>query len=227
MFGKKFLVSLVAAGSSVTLSVPAFAGLKEGDMAFKVGGAYIVPDESSLKLETRKEVKFKKDTNPVTAGVDFLFMATDEIGINLGTSFPAKVKQKVSFNGYKGSYEYKIWPWHATAQYFFLTPQDEFRPYIGAGFHYTDFKDSKIDGHDLKKVDFDKEYGFLFQVGGVFNFDDDMFIDASARYFYLEPDGHAHTKVQTSPQEVEIKSYKIKSYKINPWMFNISFGMKF
>ncbi|MTI14414.1 OmpW/AlkL family protein [Sansalvadorimonas verongulae] len=227
MFGKKFLVSLAVAGGAAAMSVPASAGVSEGDLAWKFGLAYIVPDENTIKWyeEANHELhrdKLKKDKNPITLSFDLVYMATDEIGINCGTSYPAKVKQKVSGTD-KGKYEYDIMPLHVTAQYYFMMPQDEFRPYVGAGVHYTYMKSFKIDHKDYDKIDFDKDYGYVLQVGGIFNLDDDLFVDASARYFYLKPEGKADVK----PEHEHTRKVKVKDYKINPWMFNVSFGMKF
>ena len=221
------MVPLLAAGGAMGLSTGALAGLSEGDMAVKIGGAYIVPDESSIEWRgngTISKSKLKKDTNPFTAGIDLLVMATDDIGINFGTSWPAKIKQKgTDSNGDRFNYEYELWPWHATLQYYFMKSQDEFRPYVGAGLHYSNLDKFKLGSQKVDKIDFDNEYGFLLQFGGIFNIDDNMFVDASARYFYLEPDGKAKIKFKSGDPTFK---GKVKDYKINPWMFNISFGLK-
>ena len=224
---RKFVKPLLAAGGVLCLSTTALAMHHEGEMAVKVGGVYIVPDDSSVEWtgpdgESAK-AKLKEDTNPFSASIDLLVMATDEIGVNFGTIWPAKVKQKTTADdGTRGEYEYRMWPWHVTAQYYFMTPQDMFRPYVGAGLHYTNLDKFKIDHQSIDKVELDNEYGFLLQVGGIYNIDDSMFVDFSARYFYLEPDGK--TKVRIDDETVR---GKVKDYKINPWMFNISFGFKF
>ena len=228
---KKFVAPLLTAGGAMCLSASALAGLQEGDMAGKIGGVYIVPDDSSIKWVkdgASEKAKLKKDSNPFSLSLDLLVMATDEIGINFGTVWPAKVKQKsTDSDGDKGKYEYKMWPWHATLQYYFMTPQDEFRPYVGAGLHYTNLDKFKVDSTKLEKVDLDNEFGFLFQVGGVYDIDDSIFVDFSARYMFLEPDGKTKVRFKKEDGSKETIRVKVKDYKINPWLFNVSVGFKF
>ncbi len=223
-FNQKLCGALLVAGSAFAFSAPTQAGLQEGDMMGKIGIQYIIPEETSVKLGNSPKAKLKKDDDPIAFSVDFLLMASDELGVNLGGTFPAKIKQKVEYPGGNGSYEYKMIPLHATLQYYFLTPQDDFRPYIGAGLHYTDLKDFKIDHHKVEKLELDKTYGFLFQFGGVFDISDNLFIDASARYMFLEPDGKARIKLEKGDHTAKPK---VKDYKINPWLLNASIGIKF
>ena len=228
MLMKKY-VPLMAVGAMAALPYSASAGLGEGDIAGKVGGVYVAPNETSPKIE-RVEFKLKKDKDPVTLSFDVLAMVSDEIGVNLGTTLPAKVKQKARTlnNDAKSDVDFNLMPLHATLQYYFLTPDDTFRPYLGAGLHYTIMDKFKIGHANLKKIEFDNTFGFLFQVGGVFALDDTMFVDMSARYFYLEPNGKAHVRFGTGPGETprNVKA-KVKNFDLNPWVFNVSFGVKF
>ena len=220
---KNTLVALLSAGGLVG-SLPASAVLKEGESAIKVGGVYVVPNDASLKIGENKSdlstIKTKEDTNPFTLGLDLLFMATNEVGINFGTVWPATVKQKaIDATDATAKLEYEYWPWHATVQYYFMTPQDDFRPYVGVGLHYTKLSDYKINHQDIPDFDIDDEFGVLFQFGGVYTIDESLFVDFSARYFYLEPKGKIHIH--------DFGKFKVKDMDINPWVFNVSVGMKF
>ena len=226
MLCKKAIVPLLTSVGMLS-SLPAVADLQEGDVAVKLGGVFVRPNAPSpnVEFDGRKETfKLKKDKDPVTLGLDVLMMADDNIGVNVGTIFPAKVKQKVETAERSGTLEYKLLPLHATLQYYFMTPQDDFRPYIGAGAHYTFIQDLKIGHEKVKKLTLDHEFGFVMQFGGVVSLDQNMFIDMSARYLYLEP-GDGKT-VYRKPGGGHDKG-KIKKLDINPWLFNVSFGMKF
>ncbi|CAM3612130.1 OmpW/AlkL family protein [Parendozoicomonas haliclonae] len=230
---KTILASVIAAGATIGGMQSASAALQEGDAAVMVGGSYIYMNETSYKFrpdgqaEYNTKVKLKKDKDPFTASLDFLIMATDDIAVNVGTSWPATVKRKLKdpVDGNAGKSQYKIMPFHVLGQYYFLPPQEELRPYVGFGLHYTHFSDFKSGSEKWDKVEFDKSYGVVGKLGLVFNIDEESFIDASASWYYLEPDGKVKLKDPGGSATGDIKG-KLKDAKMNPWIFNVSFGFK-
>ncbi len=221
---RRNLLPLFAAGC---ISMNAMADLQEGDFAGKVGGAYIMQSESSLKFDDAPrglKVDTKSDENAFAVNIDALYMVTDNIAVNLGTFWPSELKSKVKGSGDK--FKYKIWPSYLTAQFYLNDPGEEFRPYIGAGAHYTKVSDVQSDNGTFGKSDLDGSFGFLGQVGGIYNINETMFIDLSARYMMMSADGKVDYKGVDDQDKAISGEAKVKDFKIDPWVFNLSFGMK-
>ncbi len=237
---KKTLVPLATASALLGGIPSAQAVLKAGDMAGQIGVSYMLVDDASAKWKNAgainslvgyDKLKFKKDGNPVTTSFDFLYMFTNEIGLDFGLVWPAEIKQKLKhphdagMATYDGKYRIDIMPVHLTGRWFFMTPQDNFRPYVGLGAHYTDFRKAKINDVKFDKIHLDKNYGVLGQLGAVYELDDMAFVDGSFSYYYLKPDGKARMKDQATGQTIH--HAKLSGAKINPMVFNISLGIKF
>ena len=233
---KKTLALLIMAGLMGSVS-SAQAVLKEGDFAGSVGATYMLFDDSHIKFTgasaaaagfpTDQKVKFKTDDHGTTMSVDLLYMVTDDIGIDLGIFWPANVKQKVRHpdSTTEGKYEFDIMPVHLSGRYFFMSPQDSLRPYVGLGAHYTDIRKGKIRDEKLHKVNLDKTYGWLGQIGLVYGLSDMTFVDASVSYYDLEPDGDG--KVKEASTRTTYHKVKVKDAQLSPVVFNISLGLHF
>lgn len=231
---KKTLALLITAGLMGGIS-SAQAVLKEGEFAGSVGATYMLFDDSQIKFTglsaaqagfpIDQKVKFKNDDHGTSMSFDVLYMVTNDIAIDFGLFWPATVKQKVRHPDVTtdGKYHFDIMPVHLSARYFFMSPQDSLRPYVGLGGHYTDFRKAKIRDERVHKMNLDKSYGWLGQVGLVYGLSDLTFVDASVSYYDLEPDGDAKFKIGGTTYH----KVKVKDAKLSPVVFNISLGLRF
>lgn len=89
-------------------------------------------------------------------------------------------------------------PFHLMLQYHF-TPQNAFRPYVGAGIHHTIFFDK--DGPVFNTLrDFPADTGGVLQVGFDYSLNKDYFLNFDVKKFYLKTDvlpGAGGPKIET------------------------------
>ncbi|MRI33444.1 hypothetical protein EOPP23_10650 [Endozoicomonas sp. OPT23] len=229
---RRNLLPLIAAGC---VSINAFADLKEGDFAGKIGGAYIMPSDASVKVEgvpdqdgkiQGHKLDTKRDESAISVNIEALYMVTDNIAVNIGTFWPSEIKSKLGGSD-SAKFKYKVWPSYIAAQFYLNDPGEEFRPYVGAGVHYTKVSDVQTDNGAFGKSDMDGSFGLLGQVGGIYNINETMFVDFSARYMMMEAEGKLDYQFTGTGNKKYSGKGKVKDFKIDPWVFNVSFGVKF
>ncbi|GAA4650779.1 outer membrane protein OmpW [Kistimonas scapharcae] len=213
---RKVLIPVVAAGSLLASASQVYA-LQEGDFAIKAGASYIKPDDLKIKMKTSHE-HYKATTDEEWAmDISALMMATDDFGIEVGTYWPTKFKSKLK-SPHTGKVDYKMMPITATAQFYMMDKNEPIRPYIGAGAALTRFSSEKFkEGTTNTKLKIDDNWGWTFQAGAVFDMDDQLFIDASARYVAMELKG----KIKGT------NGGKFKKSDLDPWIFSINGGIRF
>ena len=232
---KNTLALFITAGLMGGVS-SAQAVLKEGDFTGSVGATYMLFDDSHIKFTgvdaaaagfpVNEKVKFENDDHGTSMSFDVLYMVTNDIGIDFGLFWPATVKQKVRHPDATtdGKYQLDVMPVHLSARYFFMSPQDSLRPYVGLGGHYTDFRKAKIRDVKLHKINLDKSYSWFAQIGLVYGLSDLTFVDASISYYDLKPDGDGKVTVDNGATYHKVK---VKNAQLSPTVFNISLGLKF
>lgn len=217
---RKVLIPVVAAGSLLASASQVYA-LQEGDFAIKAGASYIKPDDLKVKMKTGDREHYKATTDEEwTMDISVLMMMTDDLGIEVGTFWPAKFTSKVKNQSYK--VEYEMMPITATAQFYLMDRNEPVRPYAGLGVAFTRFSSEKVKGTTgSNKLSVDDNWGWTFQVGAVFDIDDQIFIDASARYIAMELEG----KAPGLPNQNG--TGKFKKSDLDPWVFSVNGGIRF
>ncbi len=225
---KKGMIPLLATFAVMGGGGHALAGPMEGDTSAMIGLSYVYPKDTSFKwhdsTSQTQKIKVKRDSSSYTGSLGLRVMATDDIGLDFGTSWSSKVKQKLIHGTDTYKLQYKIMPWHIAGQYFLMMPSDMVRPYVGFGLHFTEISKSKVtnNANKISKIDIDNEYGLVAQLGALFSIDEEAFINVSASYFNLEPDGKI-TSIKSDNGKAKAKTKKID---LSPWLFNISVGFK-
>lgn len=98
-----------------------------------------------------------------------------------------------------------------SVQYHFL-PDQQIRPYVGAGLNYTYFFDEQLnDGNTLKLTD---SFGFALQAGLDYQINNNWSVGADIRYADINTD-------------VKINNVKVGSVDVDPTVYSLNLGYRF
>ncbi|MGL6124104.1 MAG: outer membrane protein OmpW [Shewanella sp.] len=201
--------TLLAAGFSASVSAH-----QAGGIIVRAGVAVVAPNESSDPVAIFGEFKVSNNTQ---VGLNFGYMLTDNIGIELLAATP--FSHDVSLGGTKIA-ETKHLPPTLVLQYYFGDAQSTLRPYIGAGVNYTKFFDNKftndLDGA-LTDLDMSDSWGLAAQVGLDYQVNKNWLVNGSVWYAKIDTD----VKFNLGPDAVTIGT------DIDPWVYMVSVGYTF
>lgn len=141
---KSLLASLMLAG--VTLS-PLAAAYQDGEWVLRVGPTLVEPDEDSGNIKIRRPDLGTVDQAQVGVGTDTqlgvtaTYMITSHIGVELlaATPFEHKIEGAGALSGLDGLAKVRQLPPTLTLQYYPLSADSKFQPFLGAGINYTYF----------------------------------------------------------------------------------------
>lgn len=210
---KKILSGLITASLlSATLAVPAFAH-QQGDIIVRAGAIMVAPNESSGDVLGYGE--FEVNDN-IQLGLNFTYMATDNIGIELVAASP--FKHEVSLGDLGVIAEVNQLPPTLLAQYYFGDSGSKFRPYVGAGVNFTVFFDTKFnDTTGLQDLDLSNSVGLAAQIGMDYKINEKWLVNASVMYADISTDVTFNDGTT---------DYKIKT-DIDPLVYMVSVGYVF
>lgn len=170
----KASVSMIALG--VALASGSAMAYEKGDMVLRAGAAMVAPDESSSTLRLNgtsladTSVEVDDDTQ---IGLTGLYMLSNNIGLELLAATP--FSHTVSAKGLEGLgvdkvADVKHLPPTLSVQYFPMSSDSAFQPYVGLGLNYTVFFDEEATSSfeaiaGDSSVDLDDSFGFAFQLG--------------------------------------------------------------
>ncbi len=213
---KKILSGLITASLlSATLAAPAFAH-QQGDIIVRVGALMVAPNESSDDVLTLGEFEVSDNTQ---LGLNFTYMATDNIGIELVAASP--FSHEVSLGDLGVIAEVHQLPPTLLAQYYFGNASSKFRPYVGAGVNFTVFYDTKFNdtgtGANLSNLDMSNSVGLAAQAGIDYMINDKWLVNASVMYADISTD----VTFKAGTEDVKIKT------DIDPLVYMVSIGYVF
>lgn len=199
------------------------------DIIVRGGAVYVHPqtDSDKIKLNGNKTDLKAKANNNTQLGLNFQYMVTDNIGIELLAATP--FSHKISIKGGnstglagKNLAKIKHLPPTLSLVWYPLDSSYSVQPYIGAGVNYTFFFDEKLSGEAKnagfkRGIDLDSSWGWAAQFGVDYSLNDNWLINAQARYINIE------TKATTHLGNNKITA----NYKLNPWVVMFSIGYKF
>ncbi|MBI1363958.1 MAG: outer membrane beta-barrel protein [Proteobacteria bacterium] len=105
-----------------------------------------------------------------------------------------------------------ILPPTLTLQYHFMTREDKFRPYVGAGINYTMFYNNNASPQ--QSTSYDNNFGYAFQAGFDYGLNDHWSINADLKKLYLSTDAKVNGTVTASVD-------------LDPWIAGIGLGYRF
>jgi outer membrane protein len=153
--------ALLALGLAAT-AVPAHA-VQKGDWLIRVGIGNVAPNDSSSSFSGAPSIEVTDVSNSTNLAINFTYMATDNIGVELLGALP--FEHDVSVTGLGKVAEVKQLPPTLILLYNFA-PKSSIRPYAGAGVNYTKFFDEKtVNALAGTDIELDSSTGLAIEAG--------------------------------------------------------------
>lgn len=213
---KKTLCGLAILSALASANVLAH---QEGDIFVRAGLAAVVPNDSSDKILGSDE-ELDVDSN-TQLGLTLGYMLTDHVSVELLAASPFSHDISTDLGGLGKIGETKHLPPTLMVQYYFMEPNADFRPYVGAGINYTTFFDEKFNSTGktagLSDLKLDDSWGLAANIGVDYKINDNWFANAAVWYANIETT--AKYKAGGVNQSTDVD--------INPWVFMIAGGYKF
>ncbi|MCX8649668.1 outer membrane beta-barrel protein [Gilliamella sp. B2776] len=198
------------------------------EIIIRGGPVYVHPEDKSDHVKVggaKSDLKAKVD-NDTQIGLNFQYMITDNIGIELLAATPFSHQVKLgggNSTGLSGAHLGKIkhLPPTLSAVWYPLDSKFEFQPYVGVGVNYTFFFDEKLSGEAKKAgfhgLDLDNSWGLAAQIGVDYSINQNWLINAQLRYIDIE------TKATTHLGNTKVTA----NYQLDPWVAMFGVGYKF
>lgn len=215
-----FTASLLA----LAVAAPFANAYEAGDIVVRAGAITVDPHEDSSEISAGgvdlpgTAATLDSDTQ---LGLNFMYMATDNIGIELlaATPFTHTVGTK-GLGGLKLG-ELKHLPPTLSAVYYPLDKSSAFQPYAGIGINYTWFFDTELSSEaeaaDFNGLDVDDSWGLAYQLGMDYMLTDNVMLNAQVRY--IDIDTTATTYLGAAKVDVDVD--------VDPFVYMVGLGYKF
>lgn len=205
------VATLLSAGFTASVSAH-----QAGDIIVRAGAVVVVPNESSPVVANIAEFAVSNNTQ---LGLNFGYMLTDNIGIELLAATP--FSHDISLGALGKIAETKQLPPTLVAQYYFGSSDSKLRPYIGAGVNFTNFFDNEFnqDAKDagLSDLSMSNSWGVAAQVGIDYQVNKNWLVNASVWYAQISTDVKFNLGAEAQNVETDI----------DPWVYMVSIGYTF
>ncbi|MBA1280021.1 OmpW/AlkL family protein [Stutzerimonas stutzeri] len=217
---------------AMALAAPLAQAHQAGDVILRAGAITVDPHEDSGDIYVgalSTSVPGTKATldSDTQLGLNFAYMLTDKIGIELLAASPFTHDVGVSgmpggFAGLNGKLgELKHLPPTLSLVYYPLDSKSAFQPYVGAGINYTWFFDDKLtseaEGKGFNGLDMKDSWGLAAQVGMDYMLTENVMINAQVRYIDIDTTG------TTSYGGAKVKV----DVDVDPMVYMVGLGYKF
>ncbi len=217
---------------ALAIAAPAAQAFEAGDIIVRAGAITVDPHESSSDIwvgALNTDVAGTKATldSDTQLGLNFAYMVTDHVGIELLAATPFSHDVGVSgmpgpfagLNGKLGSL--KQLPPTLSVVYYPLDKQAAFQPYVGAGINYTWFFDTELsseaEGKGFSGLDMDDSWGLAAQLGMDYMLSDNIMLNAQVRYIDIDTTGTTNF----GGKEVKV------DVDVDPFVYMVGLGYKF
>jgi len=218
MIRKTLTASLLA----LAVAAPFAQAFEAGDIIARAGAITVDPKEDSSNVELHAagavfdlgtKATLDSDTQ---LGLNFAYMVTDNIGIELLAATP--FQHTIGLKGVGNFADVKHLPPTLSAVYYPLDKQSAFQPYVGLGINYTTFfdEDLKVDG--FSNLDLDDSWGLAAQVGADFMLTDNVMLNAQLRWIDIDTEATANLD-GVGKVKVDVD--------IDPMVYMVGLGYKF
>lgn len=191
------LIAMVGAGSQ------AFA-YEPGDIVLRVGAAQVDPSGDGLDVTGVGHIDAEDNTQ---LGLSTSYMLTNNIGVAVLAATP--FKHDITLNGARIG-ETKHLPPTVTVQYHIDTGS-AFRPYVGAGFNYTEFFSEESTLGDLE---LDRSFGLAAEAGFDYALNDRWALNAAV--YYADIDTTA-----------TLGGAELGDVELDPWVYMLGASYRF
>ena len=180
----------------------------EDSSAVKIGGASVAGTGATLDSDTQ-------------LGLNFAYMVTDHIGVELLAATP--FKHDIGTKGLGGLKlgSVKHLPPTLSVVYYPMDASSALQPYVGAGINYTWFFDDKLsseaESQGFRGLDLDNSWGLAAQVGLDYMLTDSLMLNAQVRYIDIDTEGTTYA----GPTKVSV------DVDVDPFVYMVGLGYKF
>lgn len=208
-------------------ATPAVQAHEAGDIIVRAGAIHLSTNESSSKIKVAalggKQAGTKATLNNDTQlGLNFAYMLTDHIGIELLAASPFKLtaKQKGLAGGALPEKlgTFKALPPTLSAVYYPMDKASAFQPYAGLGINRTLFfneKANKSNGYSAMRVQ--NTWGWAAQIGADYMLSDNLMLNGQVRYIDISTKARVDAGAATAKVKLDVK----------PVVYMVGLGYKF
>ena len=199
-------------GAVLAAAIFANAAAASDSWLIRVRGINMNPDVSSTVNVIGGQVDIDDDTVPE---LDITYFFTDNIAAEL---ILATTRHDVRDNGSTlGDVDLgrvSLLPPTLTAQWHFL-PDDQVRPYVGAGLNYTIFYDESAPGGAVTSINYENNIGYALQAGVDFGIDEHWGVNLDLKKIWLQSDVTLNGGAITADVDLD------------PWVFGLGVAYRF
>ncbi|WP_437882431.1 OmpW/AlkL family protein [Pseudomonas sp. LRF_L74] len=221
---------LTAALFAVAAAAPLAHAHQAGDILVRAGAITVDPHENSSDVSVAGlggKVAGTKATldSDTQLGLNFAYMVTDHVGIELLAATP--FSHDVGVKGFGSPIDGKLGslkqlPPTLSVVYYPLDPKSALQPYVGAGINYTWFYDTKLssaaEANGFSGLDLKDSWGLAAQVGLDYMLTDNLLVNAQLRYIDIDTTG---TTQLNGAGKVKV------DVDVDPWVYMVGIGYKF
>lgn len=232
MFKSLFAASALA----LAVAAPLAQAHQAGDIIVRAGAVTVQTQENSSSVKVDRGALAGTDlggkaslSNDTQLGLNFAYMMTDNLGIELlaATPFTHDVSIKGAglgaANGKLGTLKHL--PPTLSLVYYPLDSKGVFQPYIGAGINYTWFMDgdtsSRAEQAGFSNLRATNSWGWAAQIGADFMLTENVMLNGQIRY--IDIDTQAYVDHNTLAGGIRAKV----DVDVKPWVYMVGLGYKF
>ncbi|MBI3779408.1 MAG: outer membrane beta-barrel protein [Gammaproteobacteria bacterium] len=172
---RHILGALIALGLAAG-AMPAHA-VQKGDWLIRAGLGRVAPDDSSSGFSGAPTLKVEDVSNSTNLAINFTYMMTDNVGVELLGALP--FKHDIAVTGLGKVVETKQLPPTLILLYNF-SPKSGVRPYAGAGINYTKFFGEKtVNGLTGTSIELSSSTGLALEAGIDVDINKEWYVNAS------------------------------------------------
>ncbi len=223
---------LAASVLALAVAAPFASAYQAGDIIVRAGAITVDPNESSSNISTGvtgplagNKATLDSDTQ---LGLNFAYMVTDNIGIELLAATPFQHTVGVKGDTVPGLIggdkfaDIKHLPPTVSALYYPMDSNSAFQPYVGLGINYTTFFSEDLSSGaksaGFSGLSLQDSWGLAGQVGMDYFLTDNIMLNAQVRYIDIETTATArHSTLGKVKVDVDV----------DPWVYMVGLGYKF
>lgn len=207
-------------------ATPAAFAHQAGDIIVRAGAIHLTTGENSSKIKVAalggKQAGTKATLNNDTQlGLNFAYMVTDHIGIELLAASPFELTAKQKGLGLPEKLgTFKALPPTLSAVYYPMNKASAFQPYVGLGVNRTLFfneKANKGNGYSAMRVQ--NTWGWAAQVGADYMLTDNLMLNGQVRYIDMSTKARVDALGGTATAKVKLD--------VKPVVYMLGLGYKF
>ena len=223
-----FTASLLA----LAVAAPFANAYEAGDIVVRAGAVTVDPHEDSSDIwvgALGTDVAGTKATldSDTQLGLNFMYMATDNIGVELLAATPFSHSVGVKGAVVQGLVpsgklaDIKHLPPTLSAVYYPLDKNSAFQPYVGLGINYTIFFDedlsSEAEAATFSNLELDDSWGLAYQLGMDYMLTENVMLNAQVRYIDIDTEATADSALGKVKVDVDV----------DPFVYMVGLGYKF